>query len=135
MPKEFSRVRRVEEQIRRQLATLIHNEVRELGVISISEVKVSADFSRARVFISFLQDDAENTAYSLNMLQSYAGKLRHLLDKTMRINRVPELLFVYDDLMQRGAELSRIIENAVQKDRKKAGCQHSALDHDEENNG
>ena len=87
MPKEFSRTRRVEEQLRRDLAEMIRHEIKEpgLGIISITEARVSPDLAVAQIYVTVLQDDPELVAYSLDTLRAYAGKLRGLLGKRMHI--------------------------------------------------
>ena len=91
MPREFSRTRRVEEQLRRDLAELIRHEIKEpdLGMMSISEIKVSTDLSVAQVYITIMQDDSQVIDYTMHSLENYAGKLRGLPGKRMRIRRVP----------------------------------------------
>jgi len=137
MPREFSRTRRVEEQLRRDLAELIRHEIKEpdLGMISITEIKVSPDLAHAQIYTTILQDDADIIKYSMQTLQDYAGRLRSLLGKRMRIRRVPELVFIYDDLIQRGTALSQVIEEAVDVDRKKADQYHTELGDSEEHDG
>jgi ribosome-binding factor A len=137
MPREFSRTRRVEEQLRRDLAELIRHEIKEpgLGITSISEIKVSPDLSVAQIYISIMQDDRELIDYTMHTLQDYAGKLRRLLGKRMRIRRVPQLNFIYDDLIQKGTELDKAIENAVEQDRQKADQFHTDQTNEEGDNG
>ncbi|MCW8962783.1 MAG: 30S ribosome-binding factor RbfA [Gammaproteobacteria bacterium] len=137
MPREFSRTRRVEEQLRRDLAELIRHEIKEpgLGMISIAEIRVSPDLNYAQVYVSILQDDEDIIDYSLETLRAYAGKLRSLLGKRMHIRRVPELVFIYDDLIQRGTALSHVIEEAVEEDHKKADQYHTKPGDSEEDNG
>lgn len=137
MPREFSRTRRVEEQLRRDLAELIRHEIKEpgLGMISIAEIRVSPDLNHAQVYVSILQDDEDIIEYSLETLQAYAGKLRHLLGKRMHIRRVPELVFIYDDLIQRGTALGHVIEEAVEEDHRKAGQYQTESGESEEDNG
>lgn len=137
MPREFSRTRRVEEQLRRDLAELIRMEIKEpnLGMISIPEIRVTPDLAYAQVFISILQDDRETINHSMQTLEAYAGKLRGLLGKRMHIRRIPELQFIYDDLIQRGSALNQAIEDAVEEDHKKADRYHTPLAADEDDNG
>ena len=61
MPRAFSRTRRVEEQLRRELAELIRHEVKEpdLGMISIAEIRVGTGLDQAQIYITIMQDDAE----------------------------------------------------------------------------
>ncbi len=122
MPNDFSRARRVGEQIRRDLASLIRSEIKEpdLGMLSISDACVSPDLSQARIYISILQDDPEIVRYTMDVLRDYSGRLRGRLGRRMRIRAVPQLEFIYDDLIERGAGLSSAIENAVRQDQLKA---------------
>jgi ribosome-binding factor A len=137
MPREFSRTRRVEEQLRRDLAELIRHEIKEpgLGITSISEIKVSPDLAVAQVYISIMQDDHELIDYTMHTLQDYSGKLRGLLGKRMRIRRVPQLNFIYDDLIQKGNKLDKAIEKAVEEDRQKADQFHTDQANEEGDNG
>lgn len=137
MPRDFSRTRRVEEQLRRDLAELIQHEIKEpgLGLLSITEVKVSPDLSVAQVYISIIQDDSATIEYTLETLNSYAGKVRGLLGKRMRIRRVPQLSFIYDDLVKKSNQLDQIIDRAVAEDRKKSGDYEALATQDGEENG
>ena len=56
MPRDFPRTRRVGEQLQRELATLIRDEVRDprIGMVSVSAVEVSRDLSHAKVYVSTL---------------------------------------------------------------------------------
>lgn len=137
MPREFSRTRRVEEQLRRDLAELIRHEIKEpgLAILSISEIRVSPDLAVAQVYVSIMQDDRELIDYTLHTLQNYAGKLRGLLGKRMRIRRVPQLTFIYDDLIQKGTQLDHAIDRAVEQDRQKADRYHTDVVDEDADNG
>ncbi len=144
MPREFSRTRRVEEQLRRDLAELIRTEIKEpdLGMLSITGAKVTPDLSQAKIFISILQDDREIIEYSMSVLHDYAGRLRKHIGKRMHIRTVPQLEFIYDDLIQTGTALDNTIEKAVREDRRKAeqfgteeDSEAAADSQQEENNG
>ncbi len=127
MPHDFSRARRVGEQIRRELAGLLHSEINEpdLGMLSISDVRVSPELSQARIYISILHDDAQAIDHTMRVLRDHSGRLRSHLARRMRIRAIPRLEFIHDDLIERGAGLNLAIENAVQRDRQKA-MQYSA---------
>lgn len=120
MPKDFSRTRRVSEQLQRELAQLIQQEVHDprLGMITVSGVEVSRDLAVAKVFVSSL-DDGEQLEQSLDVLKKAAGFLRRELGKRMSTRTVPELRFVYDATIQRGNELSSLIDKAIASDKDK----------------
>lgn len=117
MPRDFPRTRRVGEQLQRELASLIRDEIDDprLGMVSISAVEVSRDLSHAKVFFSTLggQQDADT---SLEVLQGAAGFLRRLLGQRMAMRHVPQLHFKQDHSLEQGARLSALIDSAVRAD-------------------
>jgi ribosome-binding factor A len=120
MPKEFERTRRVAEQIQRELAILIQQELKDprLGMITISAVKVSKDMGTAKVYITVF-DEAHDREKTLEALQHAAGFLQHELGRQLSLRSIPKLRFVYDESIVRGAELSALIDKAVREDRAK----------------
>lgn len=114
MPREFPRTRRVGEQIQRELAALVHEEVKDprLGMVSISGVEVSSDLAYAKVFVSVLGDDAVVTA-SVQVLNNAAGFLRRKLGARMRLRIVPRLQFLYDRSLAEGARMDALINAAI----------------------
>jgi len=119
MPKEFSRARRVEEQLRRLLSESIRREVKDprVGPVTVTAVEVSKDLTHARVFVTPFAGigDAD---HMLEALQHAAGYLRHGLRKDLRLRVTPELDFRIDDSIERGARLSSLIAEAVESDRR-----------------
>ena len=112
--KSFSRKDRVAEQIRRELAELIRTELKDprVGMISITDVEVTADYAHAKVFFSTLAG-SEHVAGVLVGLQKASGFLRRELGKRISIHMTPQLHFVFDQSLERGADLSQLIQKAV----------------------
>lgn len=110
MPKDFSRTARLGEQIRRELAELIRDEVRDprVGMVSLTEVRVARDLSNAKIYFTRLGEDSER-ATSVSALNRAAGFLRHELGARLNIRKVPELHFVYDESIERGAHMEALI--------------------------
>lgn len=117
MPREFSRTRRVGEQIRRDLAQLMRDEIDDprVTLVSMTAVEVSRDLAHAKVFVTFMGDAAERPGV-VARLNEAAGHLRHLLGRGLHIRTVPRLHFVYDDSIERGARLTALINAAVAGD-------------------
>jgi ribosome-binding factor A len=115
--KEFSRSRRVGEQIQRELAELVQRELKDprLGMITISAVEVSRDMSVAKVFFTVLGE--HNEQESLEGLERASGFLRRELGHRMRLRSVPELRFHYDHSIEKGTRLSALINEAVASDK------------------
>jgi ribosome-binding factor A len=121
MAKQYSRTQRIGDQIQRELAVLIPQEVRDprLGFITITGVDVSRDISHAKVFITVMgENSAEVIKENLDVLKDTAGYLRMLLGKAMKLRSVPSLHFHYDASITRGALLSSLIEQAVTEDQR-----------------
>lgn len=114
MARDFSRADRVAEQIRRELAELIQLEVKDPGVrfVTLTAVEVTPDFAHAKVFFTTYKGESEVPAL-LKGLQRASGFLRRELGKRIRIHALPELHFVYDASIERGAHLSALIDAAV----------------------
>jgi len=122
MPREFPRTRRVGEQIQRELAALIHDELRDprLGMVSISSVQVSRDMAHAKIHVSVLGKD-EQVADSLSVLNHAAGFLRHKLGKILHMRVIPVLRFYHDRSLEEGARLGALINEAIASDKGNAG--------------
>jgi ribosome-binding factor A len=112
--RSFSRRERVAEQIRRELADLIHSELRDprVGMVSLTEVAVSADYAHAKVFFSSLAG-SEHLDSVMAGLEHSAGFLRTELGKRISLHMTPQLHFVFDQSLERGAQLSRLISEAA----------------------
>jgi len=111
-----SRENRVGQEIQRLLPDLIRNEVRDprvTGLITVTMVEVSHDLAHAKVFVTVLGDESV-TASTLEGLDHCAAFLRSALSQRMRVRTVPALKFVYDESVERGARLTRLIETALE---------------------
>jgi ribosome-binding factor A len=128
MPKEFSRSRRVEEQLKRLLAELVRREVKDprVGLVTITAVEVSRDLTHARVFFTPFAGQRDPQA-TLEALRHAAGFLRHELRSQLRLRVTPELDFRIDESIDRGAQLSTLISRAVADD----GRRHTPDSEDE----
>jgi ribosome-binding factor A len=110
------RSRRVAEQIRQELASILMREMKDPRVIGVSftAVDVTSDLEHAKVWFTTFNPDHQGT---LKGLASAAGFLRSELAKRMSIRTVPKLNFHYDESVERGAYLSHLIDQAVEEDR------------------
>ncbi len=116
MHREFGREERVGAEIRRELAALLRNEVRDprLSRVTVQEVRVVRDLSHAKVFFTLMEpSDAKVTEGALNKAAAF---LRRRLAETMNTRTVPRLVFVYDKSVEAGIRLSSLIDKAVAKD-------------------
>lgn len=110
--KGFQRSDRVAEQVRRDLADLVQNELKDprVGMISLTAVELTPDYAHAKVFFTTL--DAEHLEEVERGLKRAAGFLRRELGRRIHIHTLPELHFVYDNSLERGASMSLLIDKA-----------------------
>lgn len=115
MPKDFARTDRVAEQIQRELAELIRLEVKDprVRMVTLTAVEVTADYSHAKVYYTTL--DGANSKVQQG-LERASGFLRSQLAHAMKLRVIPQLHFVYDISVERGAHLSQLIDQAVASD-------------------
>ncbi len=108
------RAGRVAEQIQRELSGLIRLELDDpkVGLVTITDVEVTADLAHAKVFFTVLDQDGSGRADSLAGLQRAAGFLRAQLGHRLLLRSVPQLHFAYDESVERGVHLSRLIDQA-----------------------
>ena len=121
MPREFSRSRRVAEQLQRELAAIIGRVLKDprVGLVTVTAVEVSKDLAYAKVFVSSI--GASGTREELIAeLQHASGFLRHEIGQAMKLRIIPELRFHYDDTLEKAAKLEALIAraNAGRKDGK-----------------
>ena len=101
---------RIQSLITKNISEIIQFELKNphLGFLSIPEVKVSKDFSHAKVYVSFFKKEDEKEG--IKVLEHSKGFIRTELAKRMDTRRVPELSFVLDDGYQREERISELLE-------------------------
>ena len=97
--------------IQRELSELVQRELRDprVGMITLTGVDVSPDFSHARVFFTLLEK--KNLDEATKGLRRASGFLRSQLSKRIKLYTTPELRFEYDESVERGDRLSRLIDS------------------------
>ena len=102
-----NRIGRVNEEIQRELASLIpavkDPRVADAGMISVTAVETTPDLKYAKIFVSVLNKSA--SAQALKGLKSASGYLRRELGRSLNLRNTPELSFVRDDSIDKGAHI------------------------------
>ena len=113
----YPRSRRIGDQIQKDLSDLIRREVKDprVGMVTVTAVEVSADYSHAKVYVSSLQGQ-ESLQRTLEALQEGAGFLRRQLGRRMTLRTMPQLHFLEDQTLDRAVVLSSLIDEAVASD-------------------
>lgn len=128
MAKEYSRSERIGDLIHRELASTIHDKVKDprLGLVTVMYVVLSRDRSFAKVYFSMLSQTSEPQEAE-KVLNNAAGFLRSELAHQLKLKTVPKLQFYFDSQTPRGEKLYRLVEEAVKQDQEK----NPGKDHDQ----
>ena len=107
-----NRPERVAEQIRLELSELIAREVHDpgIGFVTLTSVTVTADLQIARVYYTLLGDEKARRE-TAKALQRATPFLRRQLGARIRLRRVPELTFFYDESVARGDRIEQILQD------------------------
>ena len=105
-----SRPERVADQLRAELAQLLSREVHDPGVgfVTLTRVHVSPDLQMARVYYTSLGDDTGRRA-TARALERAAPFLRRQIGRRLRLKRVPDLTFTYDDSIAGQDRIERLL--------------------------
>ena len=140
---------RVGDQIREEIAELLAREVHDpgIGFLTITHVSVTADLQLARVNYTTLGDQKARKD-SQKALERATPFLRRQLGRRLRLRRIPELQFYFDESVERGDRIERLLqeikaergpdEGPVQDpeqrpDHNKDAREHERADHDDRN--
>ena len=119
MKRGQGRPQRLGDLIQREVSDLIRLELRDprVGMLTITSVDVSPDMSHAKVFFTVL--DNQKIHETREGLNRAAGFLRSQLARRIKMYTTPELRFEYDESVQRGDHISRLIDSVVPRKKKK----------------
>jgi ribosome-binding factor A len=106
----FHRSDRVAAMLRREVAVLVHEDVRSRLVpeSSVSDVELSPDLSAATVFVTALHSTEAELA--IKLLNEQAKHYRQHLAKQLKLRQMPSLKFKYDDSVDRGERIDALLK-------------------------
>jgi ribosome-binding factor A len=106
-----SRASRVGDQLRAELADLLVREVHDpgIGFLTLTHVKVSPDLQQANVYYTTMGDEKARRE-SARALDRATPFLRRQIGRRLRLKRVPELAFFFDDTIEKNDRIERILQ-------------------------
>lgn len=92
-----------------EISKIIHEEIKDkdIGFVTITDARITNDLSFAKIYITALDDNREKV---LNALNKASGFIRTLLCDRVKIRKMPEIHFVYDESIEYGKKIEDIIE-------------------------
>lgn len=116
----MSRDLRVADFMRDEVSRILQRDMRDPRVgsfVSVNDVKVSKDLSYAEIYVSSLQaDNPEAQQELITVLNKAAGFFRTELAKRHTMRTTPKPRFHYDELVERGPRLEKLIGQAISQD-------------------
>ncbi len=103
---------RVRKTLMKEISDIILKDINDpklTGFISVTDVEVSHDNSYAKVFYSFLGDKDKKDEVQ-EIIKKNTPKIRYEIGKRVRLRLTPELNFILDDSIERGARISNLID-------------------------
>ncbi len=115
----FKRAARVGDQMAHEIADILMRKIKDprIGFVTVTGVDVSDDLRNAKVFVSIYGGSKEDT---LKGLDSASAFIRSELGRRMRLRLVPEIIFRFDETVERGAHLMDILRD-IKKEEKGSG--------------
>jgi len=110
------RPEKVAHLMRREVADILERRLREPRVtarVSVTDVQITHDLSFAKIFV-MVSGSPQERDMTLEGLQRAAGFVRHELGDRLGLREVPEIRFVYDDSLDRGARVDDLLRK-IQK--------------------
>jgi len=125
-----SRPDRIGDQIRAEVAQLLSRELQDpgLGFVTVTRVHVTADLQIARIYYTTMGDDRarRRTAEALQRARPF---IRRSIGSRLRLRRVPEIEFIFDESIEQHERLERLIQEIHETDAARA---EAAQDDDDE---
>lgn len=107
---ENVRANRVAEQMKKELGEILNQKIKDprVGFVTVTDVDVTNDLQIATVYVSVLGDEKEKED-TLIGLSKAGGFIRSEIGKRMRLRKVPEMTFVFDEAHEYGNRIDSIL--------------------------
>lgn len=107
-----SRTDKVRKALIREVSDLLQRGIKDpriSGIVSVTDIDLSADCRYARIFVSVFGTE-EDQKKTMDALESSTGFIRSEVSKRIQMRFAPEIKFKIDDSLERGARVTTILE-------------------------
>ncbi|HIQ90895.1 MAG TPA: 30S ribosome-binding factor RbfA [Candidatus Coprosoma intestinipullorum] len=104
------KLERINSSLVEQISYIIAHDVKnpDINFVTITGAKVTSDLSLAKIYFTVL--DQGKIKETLSALKDASGYIRHELRERIEIRQIPELEFVYDESIEYGNKIEKIID-------------------------
>ncbi len=101
---------RLAESIKEEVSRLIRENIKDprLGFVTVTDVEVADDLRYAKIFVSIM-GSSEEIKNSMDVLARASGYVRSELGKVLTLRYVPEISFKFDQSIEHGAHISKLL--------------------------
>ncbi len=116
--KSYKRSQRVADQIKRDIAEIIADMLRDRSglMVTISDVDVTGDLKCARIYYTVLGDSLERLKKAKAFFDNGKHFIQGELSRRLHIRKLPELSFHYDKSLIEGLRISALIDEVVDRE-------------------
>lgn len=107
-----NRMNRIDEQLKEEISKIINQEIQDpnfTGIVSVNSVKTTPDLRYSRVFVTMI--GCKSQKENLAILKKSSGYIRTLVAKRVNLRMTPELVFEFDESIEYGAKIDRILKD------------------------
>lgn len=110
----MSKHARVENGIQRHLTEILRKDVKDnLGFVTLTAVKLTTDLSQLKVYYTVLSTNEEDKVNTQAALERSKAFIRTTLAQRVDMRKSPNLIFVYDDSLERGNKIEQGLKNVL----------------------
>ncbi|MCK9221565.1 MAG: 30S ribosome-binding factor RbfA [Limnochordia bacterium] len=104
------RAEKVREAVRQEASDIIMRNLKDprVGFVTVTDVEVTGDLRQVKIFVSVYGDE-ESRKTTMEGLSSATGFVRSELGKRIRLRHTPEISFVFDESIERGARIFSLL--------------------------
>ena len=109
---------RINEEVKREISTIIRNEIKDprlTAMVSVTDVKVTKDLRYAKVFVSIFGKDDEEKNNTFIAIKNASGYIRREIGQRINLRYNPQIIFELDDSINYGMHIEELIQKVKDK--------------------
>lgn len=113
----MSRMDKVNSEIQRLVADVISREISNVtlnnGLITVTKVETSPDFSQSKIFVSML--GIKDKKEALKILKKASGFIRSRIANRLNFRKTPNLIFIFDESIEYGTHINKLLSQVSEE--------------------
>lgn len=111
----YKRAQRIGDRIREEISDLLLRKIRDpriVGFLTITDVQMSKDLRRAKVFFSMIGDEKDREQVMIG-LKSATGFIKRELSGRLELRYMPDIIFQYDTSLEYGSRIAKVLDEVT----------------------